>query len=142
MEFDSVQIPANMFDNAEIRDGKIKKLSDVGVSVYVRSVYLQGLFFKGTNSLPDKIKSAKKPLEKIATLAADNNMSIAALALSYMRGISGISSLVMGCDTSAQLEETLSLFNLPQLPKSVIDKIMEISEEVEPVVIRPWEWNA
>lgn len=139
--FDSVQIPANMFDNAEIRNGKIKALSDMGIAVYVRSVYLQGLFFKDTYALPEKLKSAKPALEKIKALAADNAMSVAALALSYMRALPGITSLVVGCETLGQLKDSLSLFNLPPLPKKTSDKILEISEEIEPIVIKPWEWN-
>ncbi|MBR5504792.1 MAG: aldo/keto reductase [Clostridia bacterium] len=139
--FDSVQIPANMFDNAEIKNGKIKELSDSGIAVYVRSVYLQGLFFMNTNTLPPILQSAKPALDKLHALAADNNLSMAALALSYMRAIQGITSLVLGCETPSQLEDSLSLFNMPLLSQSVVDRIMEISQEVEPVVIRPWEWN-
>lgn len=139
--FDSVQIPANMFDNAEIRNGSIKALSDAGISVYIRSVYLQGLFFMNTSALPYKIQSAKTAIDKLQNLAADNNMSMAALALSYIRGAQGVTSLVLGCETVAQLTESLKLFDMPLLPESAVDKIMEISEEIEPVVIRPWEWN-
>lgn len=139
--FDSVQIPANMFDNKEILNGSIKTLSDAGVAVYVRSVYLQGLFFMDASSLPQKIKSASFALDKLHKLAADNNMSMAALALSYMRGIEGITSLVLGCETPKQLTESLSLFDMPLLNADIIDEINEISQQIEPIVIRPWEWN-
>lgn len=139
--FDSVQIPANMFDNEEIRNGRIKELSKSGIAVYVRSVYLQGLFFMDTDSLPPKIKSAKPALDKLRHIAKDNNLSMTALALSYMRGAEGITSLVLGCETKEQLKESLSLFDLPPLSQGISDKITEISEEIESVVIRPWEWN-
>lgn len=139
--FDSVQIPANMFDNEEIRKGSIKELSQNGIAVYVRSIYLQGLFFMDTGLLPSKIKSAKPALDKLRLIAWENNLSIAGLALSYIRGAEGITSLVLGCETAQQLKESLSLFDLPALSKNVADKITEISEEIESVVIRPWEWN-
>ncbi len=139
--FDSIQIPANMFDNAEIVSGTMKKLSDMGVSVYVRSVYLQGLFFKDPSSLPLKIQSAKPALEKLHKLAADNGISMAELAMSYMRSVDGVASLVIGCETADQLKNNLALFDMPLLSKSVTDKIAEIAEEIEPVVIKPWEWN-
>lgn len=139
--FDSVQIPANMFDNEEIRNGKIKTLSENGIAVYVRSVYLQGLFFMDTELLPAKIQTAKSALDKLQRIAQENNLSMAGLALSYMRGAEGITSLVLGCETAEQLKDSLSLFDLPHLSKNVVDKITEISEEIEPIVIRPWEWN-
>lgn len=130
-----------MFDNKEIRNGTIKKLADNDVSVYVRSVYLQGLFFMDTNRLPDKIKSAKPAIDKLKLIAEENGLGMAALALAYIRGSEGISSLVLGCETAEQLKESLSLFDIPPLSKNIADKITEISEEVESVVIRPWEWN-
>lgn len=139
--FDSVQIPANLFDNKEILSGNIKALSDAGIAVYIRSVYLQGLFFMETASLPSKIKSAAPALNKLHQLASDNNMSVAALALSYMRGVDGVTSLVLGCETTTQLLESLSLFNMPLLSADIVDKINEISEQIEPIVIRPWEWS-
>ena len=139
--FDSVQIPANMFDNEQIRNGKIKELFQNGIAVYVRSVYLQGLFFMDTDLLPAKIQSAKPALDKLKRIAEENNMSMAALALSYMRGADGITSLVLGCETAQQLKDSLSLFDLYPLSKNIADKITEISEEIEPVVMRPWEWH-
>lgn len=60
--FDCVQLPANIFDNGVILDGSLKKLPDAGSAVFVRSIYLQGLFFKDTSTLPDKIKCAKERL--------------------------------------------------------------------------------
>ena len=91
--------------------------------------------------MPDKIKSAAPFLKELHQLAMDNNISMAQLALTYMRGADGISSLVLGCETSEQLSESLSLFNAPLLNDNVIDRINEISQKVEPIVIRPWEWN-
>jgi aryl-alcohol dehydrogenase-like predicted oxidoreductase len=139
--FDCVQIPANIFDNTEIREGKIKKLSDLGVSVFVRSVYLQGLFFRDTSNLPEKLKCAKPALDKLNNLAADNGISMASLALSYIRDTAGVASLVMGAETPEQIRENVALFEAPCLSDAVMAKITEISEEVPSIVIRPWEWN-
>lgn len=139
--FDCVQIPANVFDNKEIREGSIKALSDMGVSVFVRSVYLQGLFFRDTNNLPEKLKCAKGTLDKLALLAKDNGLSTASLALSYIRDTAGVTSLVMGAETPEQVRENVALFEGAKLSSSVMDKITEISEEVPEIVIRPWEWN-
>ncbi len=139
--FDSIQVPFNMFDNKEIRNGELKSWADNGILVYVRSVYLQGLFFKDVENLPLKLQMAKRPLEKLNAIAEENNMSIAALAVSYMRSVEGVASLVIGAETPDQVKESASLFELPVLEKTVIDKINEISEEIAPVIIRPWEWN-
>ena len=117
-----------------------KKLADSGCAVFVRSVYLQGLFFKDTNTLPEKIKSAKAPLDKLHALANEAGVSMAELAISFVRDSQGIASLVLGCDTPEQLLEGVLLINAPKINPDVAKTALRIAEEVEPIVIRPWDW--
>lgn len=138
--FDVIQLPANIFDNGVIVDGSIKKLADAGSTVFVRSLYLQGLFFKNTDELPDKIKCAKKPLDKLHALAHDAGVSMAELAVTFIRDTEGISSLVLGCDNPLQLLESVSLVNAPKISPEVRSEALAIAETIEPIVIRPWEW--
>lgn len=138
--FDVIQIPANIFDNKEIVNGTVKHLADGGAEVMIRSVYLQGLFFKDTNTLEGKIKCAKAPLDKLHALANDAGVSMAELAITFIRDTEGISSLILGCDTPEQLLESVSLINEPKMDKSVRDEALKIASEIDPIVIRPWEW--
>lgn len=138
--FDCIQIPGNMLDCKELRDGTIKELADSEISVFVRSVYLQGLFFMNTNELPDKLKSCRSILEKLHGIADEYELSMAQLAVSFMRGMEGIDSLVMGCDTASQLEESISLFQTPLLNRDIKEQILDLAESVDPVMIHPWEW--
>lgn len=138
--FDCIQLPANIFDSKVLVDGSIKKLADAGSAVFVRSVYLQGLFFKDTNTLPEKIKCAKEPLDKLHALANEAKISMAELAITFMRDTDGIASLVLGCDTPEQLLESISLINAPKIDPAVASEAMKIAQDVKPIVIRPWEW--
>ena len=138
--FDVIQIPANIFDNKEIVNGTVKKLSDSGACVFVRSLYLQGLFFKDTNTLPEKLKCAAAPLDRLHKLAADAGVSMAELAITFIRDTEGITSLILGCDTPDQLLESVSLVNAPKISDSVRKEALEIAGTIEPIVIRPWEW--
>ena len=106
----------------------------------MRSLYLQGLFFKDTDTLPEKIKCAKEPLDKLHALAADAGVSMAELAITFIRDTEGISSLILGCDNPAQLLESVSLVNAPKISEGVRKEALRIAETIEPIVIRPWEW--
>ena len=66
---------------------------------------------------------------------------MAELAITFIRDTEGISSLILGCDTPAQLLESVSLINAPSIDPSVAREAMRIAESVDPIVIRPWEWN-
>lgn len=138
--FDCIQLPANIFDNGVILDGSIKKLAEAGSAIFVRSIYLQGLFFKDPDTLPEKIRSAKAPLERLHRLADDAGVSMAELAVTFIRDTEGITSLLMGCDTPEQLLESVSLINAPKIKPEVAGEAIRIAEQVDPIVIRPWEW--
>ena len=138
--FDCIQLPANVFDNGVIVDGSLKKLSDAGSIVFVRSIYLQGLFFKDTNDLPDKLKCAKEPLDRLHALACDAGVSMAELAVTFIRDTEGITSLLFGCDNPEQLRESVSLINAPKIKPEVMKEALKIAESVPPIVTRPWEW--
>ncbi len=137
---DCVQIPANMFDSVGINDGTAARLSERGTFVFVRSLYLQGLFFKNTDTLTGKLTAAKESLDALARLANDAGLGMAEMAVSYIRDSAGVGSLVLGCDTPEQLRESCRVVNSPRLSDSVRAEIERIAEQVPSIVVRPWEW--
>lgn len=139
--FDCIQIPLNIFDNKEISDGSIEKLSEQGVSVFVRSVYLQGLFFMNANELPGKLLPAREPIEKLRRLSEEFGMTVGELALSFIRSAEGVSSIVLGCETAEQTRQNAEMFKKDKLSEEMKSKILEIADGINPIVIRPWEWN-
>lgn len=139
--FDCVQLPLNLFDNKELRDGTVKRLSDCGVTVFVRSIYLQGLFFIDPENLPEKLGEAHAPLTAIRKIAEETGVSVARLALSFIRSFDGVSSIVLGCETPAQVAENASLFSENIISEATRNRILEISENITPLVIHPWKWQ-
>lgn len=139
--FDCIQLPANMFDNRVIVDGSLKKLEAQGAVTFVRSLYLQGLFFKDTETLPEKLKCAKEPLDRLHRLSRETGVGVAEMAFAFMKDGEGISSVVLGCDNKEQLLESVSLAERASISDEIRKEIVKISETVEPIVIRPWEWN-
>lgn len=138
--FDCVQVPLNLFDSKEISEGTVKWLADSGVSVFVRSIFLQGVFFMDPENLPAHLASAKEPLQKIRKIAESENTSLSEFALSFIRLADGVSSVVLGCDTPAQVRENALQFSDKRISASAYKSIAEIAEQIDPIVIRPWEW--
>lgn len=139
--YSAIQLPLNLFDSEEIRNGSVKKLADKGVSIYVRSLYLQGLFFRDPDNLPEKLASAAPILKELRAVAEREGLSMAELALSYLKDLDGITSLVVGCETPEQLIDTAKSMECKPLSASAVARIEELASTVEPVIIRPWEWN-
>lgn len=90
-------------------------LKEKNIIVFVRSVFLQGLFFLDPVNLPPKVQIAREPLLLLRKLAEKEGMSIAQLAIAYIRDIDGVCSLVLGVETSEQIAENIRLINTPAI---------------------------
>ena len=115
--FSVTQVPMSIFDQRLLTDGSIAALQQHGYTVYVRSVFLQGLFFLDPDTVTDPIliKEAVPYIRKLRQIAQQQNMTVSQLAIAFMRDQPGVSGLVLGADTPAQVEDSLSCFRTPTL---------------------------
>ncbi len=139
--FEAVQIPLNMMDVKNAYGNEIKRLIKENMFIFVRSVFLQGLFFKNPESLPQGVlQNAKEPLKKIRKIAEEENMSIAGLAIAYVRDLEGVSSLVMGAEKPEQVNDNINLINVKKLSDMAREKITAAFKDVDDRVLCPWLW--
>ena len=115
--FSVTQVPMSIFDQRLLTDGSVAALQQHGYTVYVRSVFLQGLFFLDPDTITDPIllEQAVPHIRKLRQIAAQQNMTVAQLAIAFMRDQPGVSGLVLGADTPAQVTDSLSSFRTPTL---------------------------
>ena len=140
--FEAVQVPLNMMDVENATGDSIKKLAEKDIMVFVRSVFLQGLFFRDPDTLPNGVlQNAKEPLKKVRKIAEEENMSIAGLAISYIRDLKGVSSLVMGAEKPEQVKENIDLINVKSISETAREKITLAFKDVDRKVLQPWLWN-
>lgn len=139
--FDAIQLPMNIFDNAVIRNGTLKRAAEKGIIIFVRSVYLQGLFFKDPDTLEGtKFASGADLLRKIHRYANELNLTVAELATAFIRDTEGVSSLVVGCETADQLKSNLAAINAPAIPQPIYENMLDDFSNVDSFLISPWEW--
>ncbi len=141
-KFDAIQMPMNIFDNKEIIDGTIDRISSNGIAIFIRSVYLQGLFFKQTDSLKETNLDIAIPyIEKLNEVAKDNQISVAQLALSFIRDSKGVDSLVVGSETPEQVDQNVQMFTTPALSSKTLANIYDIFASVDKYIVSPWLWS-
>ena len=109
--FDAVQIPINIFDWGQIENGGLQKLKESGMTIFVRSVYLQGLVFQDPAVIPERMAFCKDTLVKFRNLCEKYRLSPAILALSYALSLPGVTSLVLGSETVEQVRQNARLLN-------------------------------
>ncbi|MBR3933253.1 MAG: aldo/keto reductase [Clostridia bacterium] len=130
--FSATQIPMNIFDQNLIYQGYLDKLKEKNITVFVRSVFLQGLFFLNPEEFTDPllIEYAKPYSEKLRDFCKRAKMSIAELAISFIRDVPGVTSLVLGADTEEQIVQNVSYINAPSLSAEMRSEISKAFQGV------------
>jgi len=131
--FSLTQVPMSIFDQRLIAGGWIDKLRQRDYTVYVRSVFLQGLFFLDPDKMTDPIllQHAAPKLRLLREIARDENMTLTQLAIAFIRDCPGVTSLVLGADTPAQVQENLAQFATPALSEAVMERLRREFAEVD-----------
>lgn len=92
----AIQIPMSILDTRIVRRGLLSELKKRGVTVFVRSVFLQGMVCM--TEPPEKYAFMTPSLNALREIADAEKMSLMQMAVSYIRDLSGVSSLVLGCE--------------------------------------------
>lgn len=119
------QVPMSIFDQRLIATGKTDLLKQRDYTVFVRSVFLQGLFFLDPDAITDPIllEHAAPKIRLLRKIAEAAGMTVAQLAIAFMRDTVGVTSLVLGADTPDQVKENIAYFDAPSLPEEVMEKL-------------------
>ena len=82
-------------------------------------------------------------MKKLLEITNDYNLSIAEIAVRYIKSIDGISSIVMGMDNVKQLDENVALLNMPCLAPNLKYELDNIFKDIPNEVLDPsqWEYN-
>ena len=126
MQYDvytATQLPMSLFDQKMIHTGTLQKLRDRNTIVFVRSVFMQGVFFLDPGKVEDPLLTeyAVPHILQLRRLAGGEGVSVAQLAVSFVRDTSGVTSLVLGCETTAQILENIDLMEGPPVSERTME---------------------
>ncbi len=105
INFDIIQIPFSIFDQRF--SSYLEGLQNRGVEVHVRSVFLQGLFFKTQNNLHPHFNSIQDKIEKLHSLSTKENIPISSLCIHFALQHHNINKVVIGVDSVENLQENV-----------------------------------
>jgi aryl-alcohol dehydrogenase-like predicted oxidoreductase len=122
-ELDVIQLPYNLLDNSNQRKTSMAQAKASGKELHVRSVFLQGLFFKTT--LPPKLLPLEPYLEQIKSICSRYNLNINHLALAYALNSVLIDKVLIGVDSLQQLQNNVKYAQTP-IAQELIDLVDNI----------------
>lgn len=123
-----IQSPFNLLDNEMKRGEKYAEIKSNGKVVDTRSVFLQGLFFKDTNTLPADLEQLREPLEKLKRIAASESLSMVELAMGYALSMKFIDNVLIGVDSLDQFKKNINVLS-NSISKELVEEINSISIE-------------
>lgn len=138
---EAMQVPLNIFDTRIIKNGSLDRMHKDGKIVFVRSIFLQGLFFMNTHNLKGNLAEAAKYIEALQNIARGADMSIAQLAFSFIKSLQGISSIVFGAVNQEQVKQNIGLLKTGVISNEIKELIKYNFDKMPEHIITPGLWS-
>ena len=136
---DMVQLPTNILDRRFENAGVFKLADEKRKTIYIRSVFLQGLILMNPEEVPDKMDFARSVIEKIESLSNDSGLSRQEIALGYIKSEMSNAHVIFGAETASQVRENMTAWQ-KDIPRSLGNKIRTIFVNVDESILNPSLW--
>lgn len=137
-----LQIPVNLIDHRFVNSGILSRCTNSGITVFARSIFLQGAFFLNPSEVPPALSSISGALADIESLAVEFGYGIAGLAFAFVRDTPGITSSVMGVYDVPQLQELIACRSAPTLSDAIVKAIGTLALTTSSAAIDPRGWSS
>ena len=138
---EAIQVPMNVFDQRLIKTTILKRMRKLNKIVFVRSIFLKGLFFMSPADLKGNLIKAREHIQLLQELANNANMSVSQLAFSYIRDLNGVTSIVFGAEKACQIKQNVELLNGKALSEELRNIINTSFENMPEEIITPQHWS-
>ena len=139
---DYVQLPYSVLDQRGKQTGWIEEAKKVGIKVFARSAFLQGLFLMDRSEVPEWLKRAEPYLEKIEGFFEEYRGKKTEMLLQFVKRTEGIDYLVFGVDNKEQLKENIESFEKGvEIEEELMKKLSAYCREVDDSIILPSLWS-
>jgi len=136
---DVIQLPLNLLDNYSKRGDLVCMAKEQGKILQVRSVFLQGLFFKKQQTWPPHLLPLFKYVSRLQEIASKYDLTMYDLALNYVLSKKEIDRVIIGIDSVEQLVNNIRVQKIT-MNEELSGKIDAINVEEESLLY-PYNWK-
>ena len=138
-DLNMIQFPSNIIDR-RFEDAKIfETATDDRKKIYVRSIFLQGLFFKRVNDLKDTMPCALPVLEKLNAMVNAWKISCQEICIGYAKQAYPNAQILFGAETVEQVRMNVSAWN-NDFPAERLRQIRCAFKDVSEQLLNPSNW--
>lgn len=127
-----VQLPLSIYDQSFLNSGTIDYLVSAGISVHIRSIFLQGLLLNKSENWPNFL--SKEFLEHHSCFCRELkklNLNPLDAVMDFTNRCSGIEAALIGVTNQSELSAILSRFNY----------YSNHSQNIVPICYPSWAWT-
>jgi aryl-alcohol dehydrogenase-like predicted oxidoreductase len=143
-EIKHMQVPINILDRRWHELGVASKVTArPDITVHARSIFLQGVLLQEDASGWPAKNGANAPalIAWLRDLTQEFGLvSVANLAVNYLRSLGWIDGLVIGVENKDQLTDNLRLFDTPLLRAAQLARIEATRPRIEDWLLDPGQW--
>lgn len=138
-EITLVQIPLNPFDCSAEKKRLLALAKKAGKEIHVRSIFLQGLFFKNPDYLSGNMIPLKPALKQFHQIAHHHRLTIMEACLNFALHQSTIDYVLVGVERAEQLKQNLSAVK-DMFSQDIINAFESI-KIVDTSLLNPSNWK-
>ncbi len=135
-----VQVPTNILDRRFEKIGAFELAGNMGKTIYIRSIFLQGLILLSKDQLPKGMQFASKVIEELDILANKLKISKTELALGYLKITKPNTKIVFGGETQLQVETNISIWG-KNFYSDMFEELKHSFCSVDEKILNPTLWT-
>ena len=137
----ALQLPANLLDRRPQQCGVFGVAAENDTAVFVRSVLLQGLLQMPESGVPAALREVVPVRRQLMAIAEAAGVTLGELAIRYMLAQRGVTSLVIGVETVAQVRDNLATVQRGPLDGQLVEAVDAVVPNLPERVVTPSMWN-
>ncbi len=137
---EALQVPANLLDRRFTGEAVCGQAQKQGVRIFARSAYLQGLLLMPEAAIPASLADVIPIRRRLTRLAEEAGLTLQELALRYLLGIAGITCVLTGVESVAQIQENATLCARGPLDAALMQAIAEAVPPLGDSLLDPGQW--
>ncbi len=136
-----IQAPFSVLDRRLEQAGLLERARQQGVRVLLRSAFLQGLLLLEPGDCPPSLAFAVPQLRRWRELCSRFEVAPVLAALRFVLQRTVSTTIVVGCESCAQLRELLAAAAAPDLGDDLIAELEQLAG-TDPWLLDPTRWPA
>ncbi len=131
---DTIQLPFSLVDRRLVTAGRARELNEAGISIQVRSIFLQGLLLMGVDDQVQRFPRAEPLWRAFAAWCSERGVTAHEACLRFALGQADLDAIIVGVDSAAQLDALLEMVGAG--PLAVPDDLATTDRDI----IDPRRW--